>query len=151
MSEPRPATAADLDALLNLEKACFSKPWTKAQLASLVEDYPVLAPCREFALLIELAQQPAAYIGWQIVFDEATLLSIAVHPDFQRRGLATKLLYASLEQLRKYEVKRLLLEVSEHNTSAQAFYIKEGFQMDGVRKDYYGKAEAAWLMSRELV
>lgn len=151
MSEPRPATAADLDALLNLEKACFSKPWTKAQLASLVEDYPVLSPCREFALLIEFAQQPAAYIGWQIVLDEATLLSIAVHPDFQRRGLATKLLHASLEQLRKYEVKRLLLEVSEHNTSAQALYIKEGFQMDGVRKDYYGKAEAAWLMSRELV
>lgn len=151
MSEPRVATEADLEALLALEKACFDKPWSKPQLATLVNAYPGEATAREFALLQEHDRQAIAYIGWQIVLDEATLLSLAVHPDFRRRGLAKMLLHRSLEQLRKHAVQRLLLEVSEHNGAAQALYLGEGFTLDGVRKDYYGKGESAWLMSRKLV
>ena len=49
-------------------------------------------------------------------------------------------------------VNKLLLDVRESNESAEAFYKKKGFVLDGVRKNYYtNPTENAILMSLELV
>ncbi len=154
----RLATDLDLEALSALEKASFAKPWTKSQLYSLVKAYEPDDMAQEFALVLEgptaFETNNAnifAYIAWQKVLDEATLLSIAVHPTCRQKGFAKKLFMASEEILRQAKIQRILLEVSENNVVAQKFYEKLGFIKDGERANYYGKGEAAWLMSRILV
>ncbi len=150
MFELRPAKPGDLTDLADLEKLCFERPWKPSQLASLLAAYPPDGIAEEFALVLAEGRKLLAYIGWQRVFDEADLLSIAVHPDNRRQGLAQALIRASEPRLRKKGVTLLRLEVSEKNTAAQALYKRLGFEDYGERKDYYGAGEAARLMRKNL-
>lgn len=150
MFELRPALPSDLAELAELEALCFDKPWRPSQLASLTASYPPDGIVEEFALVLTENQKIIAYIGWQRVFGDADLLSVAVHPDKRRQGLARKLFLASEPRLKKAGVRQFHLEVSENNTAAKALYEQLGFEDYGERKDYYGAGEAARLMRRVL-
>lgn len=146
-----------LAALAALERSAFERPWSEAQLSSLLRPAEGRAELREFALVaFALAEdrrtrrRAAGYIAWQRVFDEATLLSLAVDPDFRRRGLAAGLMRASLRSGALEGVRCLLLEVAEDNGAARAFYAREGFAPDGRVRDYYGRGKDALRMSRLL-
>jgi ribosomal-protein-alanine N-acetyltransferase len=87
------------------------------------------------------------------MLDEATLLNIAVHPEWQRRSIAWQLLVEAIGNCRDRGASRLLLEVRENNDGAIALYRRAGFVIDGVRRDYYrthAGREAALLMSLSL-
>jgi ribosomal protein S18 acetylase RimI-like enzyme len=56
-----------------------------------------------------------------------------------------------LEKLQRRGVRRVYLEVRESNTTAIAFYQKQGFSIMGRRPGYYREPEeAAVLMERRL-
>ncbi len=70
----------------------------------------------------------------QVVADEAEILTIAVDPAFQRRGLGRALMQDSLKQK---QVGAVFLEVAADNTAAIALYESCGFQLIGRRTGYY--------------
>ena len=79
------------------------------------------------------------------------VISLAVMPEYRRRGIATKLMEAALRSLReRYGAREVYLEVRVSNTPAIRLYEKLGFRKIHVIKAYYADGEDAYLMAREL-
>ena len=73
---------------------------------------------------------------------EARILSMAVHPDYQGRGLGKRLLAAGLDHLRERKVPTIRLEVRPTNTPAKRIYEQAGFAAVGE----YADAQGPWLV-----
>ncbi len=79
------------------------------------------------------------------------IISIAVLPEYRRKGIGSKLLAKALEALRdEYECKEVYLEVRVSNTPAIKMYEKHGFKIVERIPMYYVDGEDAYLMAREL-
>ena len=72
----------------------------------------------------------------------AQVLSIAVHPEHQGRGIGQKLLSKGIEHLEALGIRRIKLEVRPNNISALKIYEKFGFRTVGEAEDLQGK----WLI-----
>ena len=88
------------------------------------------------------------YLVWRRTFDdEYEILSLATHPDHQRKGVARALIHDFCSR-HKGDV---FLEVRESNRSAIAFYESMGFERTGIRHAYYGDSgEGAIIMKLEF-
>ena len=137
--------AAHVPQIAQLEKLCFSDPWSEnsiaSELNSRLSDW----------LVVTEGEQVVAYVGAQTVIDSSDMMNIAVHPDFRRRGIGEMLVAALEEQLRQRGSKMLLLEVRDSNVPAIALYEKLGFHQVGLRKNYYrNPKEDARILRKEL-
>lgn len=120
-----------LTALAELERLCFSQPWSREGLAA-----ELCEPTACF-LVAEQGGQVAGYAGMHCVLDEAYIANVAVHPAFRRRGIATVLL-AELEAFAKQRGAAFVsLEVRASNAGAIALYESCGYETVGVRKGMY--------------
>ena len=130
----RPAKAADLDAVATLEEALFGDDaWSHASVAAEVSAGRVLVADDDGV---------AGYVVTLHAGDVVDLMRIAVRSDRRRRGLAHALLAAATTG------HRMLLEVSERNAGAIAFYTAEGFTEIARRRRYYRDGSAAVVMQR---
>ena len=87
------------------------------------------------------------YAGYWLVEDEAHINTIAVHPEWRRRGIGDRLLRTLLADARAARARSATLEVRVSNTSAQQLYRKYGFEPVGQRPRYYRDGEDALLMT----
>jgi len=71
--------------------------------------------------------------------DTADILNIGIDTDFKRQGYGTGLINHLIEELRKRNICKILLEVRTGNKSAIQFYKKQGFEKISVRNNYYMK------------
>lgn len=127
-----------------LEKACFSDPWSEKSVASELNN-PL-----SLWLVAEEAGQVAGYVGSQTVLGETDMMNLAVHPDFRRRGVGEALVAALVEGLKARESHRLTLEVRASNAPARALYEKLGFRQIGLRKNYYrNPREDGYILGKE--
>ena len=81
--------------------------------------------------------QVIGYCLYQVVFEQAEILRIGTHPDYQRQGIASLLFAALNTQLKESQVESLLLEVRADNAAAIALYEQQGFTVIHRRKGYY--------------
>ena len=131
-------------AVAELEKLCFSDPWSENSVASELKNKLSLW------LVAEEDGCVAGYIGSQTCGDESDVMNVAVHPDFRRRGIAETLVNALVEELKAIESHCLTLEVRASNVPAIALYEKLGFAKIGRRKNYYrNPREDALIMRKE--
>ena len=83
--------------------------------------------------------------------DEAEILNIAVHSEFRRKGIASALLRAALDEFLSSAVARVFLELRESNLPARELYQRHGFVPSGRRKGYYRHpTEDALCMHKEF-
>ena len=137
-------TSAHVSQIAELEKLCFSDPWSEKSIASELT-------CRLSLWFVALeGERVVGYVGSQTVIDESDMMNIAVHPDFRRRGIAEALITALEEALREKGSHALTLEVRASNTPAIALYEKLGFVQAGIRKNYYrNPKEDARILRKE--
>ena len=136
--------ASHVAQIAELEKLCFSDPWSANSIASELDNK--LA----FWLVATEENCVAGYIGSQTVMDETDMMNVAVHPDFRRKGIAEALVNDLVENLKKMESHCLTLEVRASNTPAIALYEKLGFSEIGRRKNYYrNPREDALILRKE--
>ncbi len=73
---------------------------------------------------------------WAIL-EEAHIIMLAIHPQFQSQGLGQALLLALLKSAHDRQLERSTLEVRDSNLAAVSLYKKFGFKEAGRRKRYY--------------
>ena len=135
----------DVPAIAELEKICFSDPWSENSIASELHN-PL-----SYWLVAEDKGGVAGYVGSQAVLDSADMMNIAVSPEFRRCGIGEKLINSLILHLRKENIRMLLLEVRISNEPAIALYTKLGFEQVGRRPRYYhNPREDALILRKEL-
>ena len=77
------------------------------------------------------------YIGFWLIFEEAHITNVSVHPDYRRKKIAQILLKEMIQCCYDNMVKFITLEVRVSNIAAISLYEKFGFKSVGVRKGYY--------------
>ena len=125
-----------------IERDCFSRPWTAEQLKSQMSDaqHEFIAAVSDGRVL--------GYVGLMYVLDEGYISNVAVHPDARRQGIGDTLIDALAAKAAELELAFLTLEVRESNAPAIALYAKHGFHPVGKRKNYYdAPKEDAVLMT----
>ncbi|NEP47494.1 MAG: ribosomal protein S18-alanine N-acetyltransferase [Moorea sp. SIO3C2] len=148
----KPLKAEHLSAAVALDQLCFGGLWTRSgyerELDSPNSQLLVLeAPpkgCKKETLLegtgVPITSLPNCLVGlgcfWSIL-EEAHIIILAVHPDYQRQGLGQLLLYSLLKEAKQRNLKWATLEVQPSNQAALALYQKFGFTEAGRRKNYY--------------
>jgi ribosomal-protein-alanine N-acetyltransferase len=102
-------------------------------------------------LVCEANGQAVGFLAARQAADEAEILNIGVLRDFRRKGVASALLLAALDEFRRSAIARVFLELRESNFPARTLYERHGFVPSGRRKAYYQHPnEDAVCMLRKL-
>lgn len=110
--------------------------WTEQTLAEM------LAQDSTHIMIVYKPEEEAGYkiVGYclyQVVFEQAEILRIGTHPDYQRQGIASQLFATLNNELINNKVESLLLEVRADNAPALALYERQAFAVIHTRKNYY--------------
>ena len=114
-----------------LEKHCFSAPWSYEMLCA--------EGLREEAdfLCAFVDGEFAGYAGMLCGLDEGQICNVAVCPPFRRMGVGEALMAAQRSAGVKRGLSVMMLEVRFGNTAAQKLYEKLGWEKVGVRRNFY--------------
>ncbi|HBG04203.1 MAG: ribosomal-protein-alanine N-acetyltransferase [Geobacteraceae bacterium GWC2_58_44] len=131
----------DLEAVLEIESASFSRPWTRRHFSDELASpfgYPVVAVMPDGSV--------AGYLCMKQVLDEAEILDVAVSVSLRGRGVGRLLVETALAAARGRGGTVVSLEVRVGNREAIALYERLGFHEMGRRRQYYENGEDAILM-----
>lgn len=146
----RPACNEDVPSLVEIDALAYERDRRQSWMAGLVatDSGP-----EGHVLALFADGSVRGFLAYQQVLDGATLLDVAVHPEYQGHGLAAALMQAALGEMRANAVTRCELEVRASNQRAIKLYRSCGFTRDGLRSGYYPAEhgrEDALLMSITL-
>ena len=140
------ASAADIDAILAIEEASFTNPWTRDMYVAELENHGV----SYFYLAKNANGLVVGFCSFWRVLEELHINNLAVAPAERGAGAATALLTRVLADGTKLGARRATLEVRRSNTPARSLYEKFGFAIAGVRPAYYSNPiEDALVLWRE--
>lgn len=124
------ATPEDIDAVVSLDHRAFEFPWSR-------EDFEGSLKFGHQFLLLKDGETLLAAAVYMQIFEQSELLTIAVDPQYQGRGLGKLLITEMISRLMANHAESLFLEVRVSNTRAIALYHSVGFQEISRRKGYY--------------
>ena len=111
----------------------LQEPWSNQTLNELLEQESI-----QLMIMNNRANdEVVGYCLYQVLFEQAEILRIGTHPNYQRQGIASKIFAKLSEVLKTQAVEALLLEVRADNTPAIALYEQQGFTVIHRRKGYY--------------
>ena len=120
-----------LPQLEELEKLCFSLPWTIEQLRSqLPDEHHIFLTALEGEHLL-------GYVGMIYVLDEGYISNVAVAPEARRKGIGDALIEELMRRAELLGLAFVTLEVRQSNAPAAKKKKKHGFTAVGKRKNYY--------------
>ena len=126
-----PMEEKHIPVLAELEKICFSQPWTYEQL------YEELDNRTAHFIVAEADSETAGYMGIFVVCESSYVSNIAVFPDYRRQGLGKRLIGEAVRIALENGAQSLSLEVRPSNTPAVKLYSSLGFEEVGLRKNFY--------------
>jgi [ribosomal protein S18]-alanine N-acetyltransferase len=112
------------------------EPWSTESFSALLAQPGVVA----------LLDERGGFLVLRLVLDEAEILTLGVTR--KREGIATALLEAAIELLRRRDIATLHLEVAAPNVAAWALYEKAGFIQTGLRRRYYADGSDALTLRK---
>ena len=126
-----PMTKASALLAAELEKICFSAPWSYETLCA-----EGLRAEAEFLCAFGDGEF-AGYAGMLCVLDEGQICNVAVCPPFRRMGVGEALMEAQKNAGLQRGLSVMMLEVRAGNAAAQKLYEKGGWEKVGVRRNFY--------------
>jgi len=141
-----PMNAADLDAVVAIEQAVYTHPWTRGNFADALRSGNL---CRTWRLGGELV----GYFVLLCAAGEAHLLNLSIAEGRQRRGHGAALLREAMRVARESGARTIFLEVRPSNLAGKALYERFGFRKIALRRGYYpahGGREDALVLSCTL-
>lgn len=125
-----------------IEVECFSEPWPEQSIVS------QLTGQNQIFLVALDGDAVIGYVGMMYVLDEGYISNVAVTASYRRQKIADKLIDTLVRKANELQLSFVTLEVRETNEPAKALYAKNGFEVVGLRKNYYTKPkENAVLMT----
>jgi len=143
-----PMTPQHVAAAVNLEQQAYiDTPPQRSYLHELLHN-----PIAHYFVLEPAGQSWVIGVGgiW-LIAHEANVMTIAIHPKWQRLGLGQWLLLNLIEESQQLNAETVTLEVRPSNTTAITLYKKYGFQEVGHRTSYYKDGEDALILTTSLI
>ena len=88
---------------------------------------------------------------FQVVLDEAQINYFVINHKFRKKGFGSLLMSYLIKKCEELSLKKILLEVSQSNFTAERFYNHFGFSTVGIRKNYYKDGSHALLKEKKLL
>ena len=143
----REATLLDIPVLVSMDRVYFpNTAWPAEQFRA------EIGKATRMFLVVESNAQIIAYAGAFLpnAGGEGDIMTIAVAPEFRRKGIAKELI-ARLESWAKARgAIAMMLEVDISNIEAIKLYQNLGYESLNIRKNYYGYGRDAQIMRRGL-
>ncbi len=157
MSELRPTTPTDTDALVSLTEATgLFRPIEVQALREVLDDYHATnradghrsITCVEGERILGFAYwAPAAMTDrtWHLWW-------IVVRRDEQARGIGGLMLRAVEDDIRQSQGRVLFIETGSlpHYELTRRFYLKHGYEQHAVLKDFYAAGESMVVFRKEM-
>jgi ribosomal-protein-alanine N-acetyltransferase len=142
-----PMKAADLDAVMEIERVSFRSPWSRQVfLEELARDWAHVDIVREVDTGAVLG-----FANYWLVADEVHVLNLATHPQARRAGHASQMMAHMVDFARRELCRYVTLEVRRSNAAALRLYRRFAFRAIGVRPNYYAEdQEDAIVMLLDL-
>jgi len=138
----------DVASVLAIEKVSFTNPWQEATFLGEISNRSISFP---YVIVHKDLDKVIGYIIYWKIKGEVQISNIAVHPDFRQRGIAEAVLRQVMNELKREGAEFITLEVRPSNTAALHLYRKLGFEILGIRKNYYTHPqEHALVMGKYL-
>ncbi|WP_299888788.1 N-acetyltransferase [uncultured Ruegeria sp.] len=114
--------------MASIHAAAFtqSRPWRANEFSDLLEN-----PFTHFI------GTPESFAVFQVIADEAELLTIATHPVYQRQGLGLSCMENWHAEAVELGATRAFLDVASDNLAAITLYTRCGYRPCGKRQRYY--------------
>jgi ribosomal-protein-alanine N-acetyltransferase len=136
---------ADLAAVMDIELASYTMPWSEATFRGLLRR-------RDADLLVaEASGRLVGYAACWFVMDQGELGNVAVTGPWRRRGVGARLIAAVLARTADRGIRELFLEVRPSNPGAQRLYARFGFEVVGRRRHYYVDPPEDAIVMRRLI
>lgn len=143
----RQMEVGDIPVVLEIEQECFLSSWS-------FEGYQnELSRDDSKAIIVENSKTIIGFAVLRLITSasESEILNIAIKPEFQKRGIGTILLKEIIGFLKSKRIRSLWLEVRKTNFTAQNFYRRNRFILNGQRKNFYtNPPEDALIMKLDL-
>ena len=137
-------TFQDILRISELEKECFSEPWSYRMFAD------AFSSRLFYGVLAEDGGELAGYACETVLFENAEIDNIAVAKGYRRQGVGAALLRELEREARELGAVKMLLEVRVSNSPAMQLYLKNGFGGLYARPRYYPDGEDALVMQKSL-
>jgi ribosomal-protein-alanine N-acetyltransferase len=137
-----PMRRRHLRAVLRIEAQVYPTPWSQNLFVSEL----ALRSTRAY-VVARVGREVVGYAGLMMSGSDGHITTVAVDPDWQREGVATRMLVALAREAIARGADALTLEVRLSHRGAQRLYQRFGFTAVGVRKGYYADSgEDALIM-----
>ena len=124
---------SDIKEIADLEKECFSEPWSENSL----RDELTNETARFYAL--RDSEKLLGYIGANNICNEVYITNVAVNSKCRGKGYGEILVKHLIKQSEAERAFFITLEVRKSNENAIKLYEKCGFKLIGERKNFYSK------------
>ncbi len=129
-----PMRRSHLKSVIAIERRIFPSPWSLGLYLS-----EITQPATRAYYVACVGPDVVGYAGMMVVVGEGHVTNIGVAPEWQRHGVARRLLLKLAAEARERSAQHLTLEVRVSNAGAQALYHEFGFVPAGIRKNYYSE------------
>ena len=144
----RKMKGGDLPYILEIENVSFPNPWHEMTFRGEIYNQPISFP---FVIVFKPQKKVIGYLVLWKIRERMQINNIAIHPDFRRMGIAEAALRQVLSEVRMGETKFVTLEVRPSNVAARTLYNKLGFDVLGIKENYYhDPSEPALVMGKKL-
>ncbi len=134
----------DLDRCIILDQLTLHGIWNRKQWIQELTN-----PSRISIGLISKSKLIGFSFGW-IVLNELHITLVAIHPSYQRKGLARLMVSEFLEIAKMKNIKTTVLEIKENNYAAKALYTSLNFKEINTRLNLYKDGSNALIFKLDF-
>ena len=139
----------DFEQVYQIEQTCFKDPYPRKHLEYEFFENPI-----NIILVAEVDEKIVGFIDFMVTFNSATIVQIAVVPEYRKQKIATNLLNEMENCFPKDlddVVENVTLEVRKSNEAAINLYKKDGYEIIVEKKHYYPDGEDAIYMVKRIL